>query len=47
MTSEVPEIKLAKLRVTALIEKMHCWSYICAGQPLLFINEKELRYNKI
>ena len=28
MTSEVPEIKLAKLRVTALIEKMHCWSFI-------------------
>ena len=28
MTSEVPEIKLAKLRVTALIEKIHCWSFI-------------------
>ena len=47
MTSEVPEIKLAKLRVNALIEKNALLKLYCAGQPLLFINEKELRYNKI
>ena len=28
MTSEVPEIKLAKLRVIALIEKIHCCTFI-------------------
>ena len=47
MTSDVPEIKLFKLRVIALIEKNALLNLYCVGQPLLFINEKKLRYNKI
>ena len=43
MTSKVPEIKLVKS--FRFNRKDTAMKWHCAGQPLLFISEKQLRYN--
>ena len=46
MTTEVPEIKLVKLLMISLLEKIHSWRDIVLVRHLLFIAERQPRYNK-
>ena len=46
MMAEFPEIKLVKLLIIALREKIHWWSEIVLAKHLLFIAVKKPRYNK-
>ena len=45
MTSKVPEIKLVKSY--RFNRKNTPMKWHCVGQPLLFISEKQLRYNNL
>ena len=46
MKTEVPEIKLVKLLIIALTEKIHRWGDIVLVEPFLFIAEKQICSSK-